>query len=752
MANFFTTTYIGKASIRSHYGRCSSCSNLTMLQSYKSTCFATLFNVPLFPTGTHFILDECPLCGQRGITTLRKHVKVRKQNIATMMDGFAADAETPSNCAQALRTLMLYDEVSWFNDVKNSYGQRFYDNATVQHVIAQGLCRFGEYADAITYCQKAIVLGEGPAAEELLKLCQKLDGSIGVEAAKDLLYEPESNRKAFIPLLSLAATIAILMVALGISIVRTHKAWVVNGTLREYSFFLDGERYTLAQGSRRQIKLKLGKHSLEMNALPTKEFSYSVPFLKQLLQKKLLIINPDGLALLTILGQPEASQASTLYHGKQVYDLSGVGYPLIRFKKQERDVEALQKISLYRPDTHLAMVERLSELGLPDAARFYAQRVLLADPASGEALSLIPAAIEGIPAAEALAFLSKGIKLRSVLIPWHICYQDLMQQTGATSELLVEYKQRCETFPDEPKSYFLLGRVVENRDVACKFFEQSEKGNGMNGLGYYAIAYDHYLQGEYALSLKYSEKSVRKSPKNTKFIQLHENNLLALRRFDELLTFTDSENGASPEKKIVYLTCAGFHQKAEALVALYGKGSPVVVAQLNASRFYAIGNLTSYLSSREESGHPLAQFEKLLYNNQIEAAHKELSKGASDSWEEHLVMYCFAEDVGNKTVSAIYWAKVVNEFQPHTPEQHLILDLLKVDVPPDPDRILPLDIDARQKALLCMSLAYRFPECHAIFLELSEKYNFTPVHPQLLLKKLQRSAPLRKTKRVRPAA
>ena len=67
-----------------------------------------------------------------------------------------------------------------------------------------------------------------------------------------------------------------------------------------------GKSYTLPQGSRRQIKLKLGKHSLEVDALPTHEFSYTVPFLKQLLQKKLLIINPDGLALLSILEQSGA--------------------------------------------------------------------------------------------------------------------------------------------------------------------------------------------------------------------------------------------------------------------------------------------------------------------------------------------------------------------------------------------------------------------------------------------------------------
>ena len=115
MASYFTSSYLGKAKISSHYGRCSSCSKLTLLQSYKSTCFTTLFNVPLFPTGTYFILDECPLCGQRGITTIRKYAKVRSRTLAVMMDGFASDADTPSNCAHALRTLMLYDEVSWFS-------------------------------------------------------------------------------------------------------------------------------------------------------------------------------------------------------------------------------------------------------------------------------------------------------------------------------------------------------------------------------------------------------------------------------------------------------------------------------------------------------------------------------------------------------------------------------------------------------------------------------------------------------------
>ena len=93
----------------------------------------------------------------------------------------------------------------------------------------------------LSLVKTAIVLGAGASAEELLKLCQKLEDFAGVEVAKDLLYEPESNRRAYIPILSLFSALTIMSIAFGVSTLRTHKAWVVNGTLRQYTFLLDGE-------------------------------------------------------------------------------------------------------------------------------------------------------------------------------------------------------------------------------------------------------------------------------------------------------------------------------------------------------------------------------------------------------------------------------------------------------------------------------------------------------------------------------
>ncbi|MDF7825214.1 hypothetical protein P4B35_14415 [Pontiellaceae bacterium B12227] len=672
--------------------------------------------------------------------------------MADMMDGFASDADTPSNCAHALRTLMLYDEVSWFHDVQTSYGQRFYNNAKVQHVIAQGLCRFGDYTDAIVYCQKAIVLGAGAPAEELLQFCQKMEGCLKVEAAKELQYEAESNLRAYLPLLSLGTAVVVVFAGFGLSTLRTHKAWLINGTLNQYTFLLDDKLYTLPQGGCRQVQLQLGRHVLEMDALPSCEFSYSIPFIKQLLQRELLIINPDGLALFSIPQKTESSEVSTLYHGEQVHALAGVSYPLFKFSRQEREQESGQSIQLYRPNTHVAMAEKLNEFGLSDAAQTYAQRVLLYDPFSDEAEALLSIAVQGMTLAEIQSFLAKGIESEPVLMPWHIFYQDLMLKDGHDAELREEYKKRCQSHPEQPESYFLLGRIVENREVAFKFFEQSEKGAGMNGLGYHTIASDLYLRGEYKQARNYSRKALIKNPDEGKYSALHENILFALREFDDLLTLIDLENPALTEKAILYLTCAGYHREAEALISAHGNTHPAIGAQLNASRFYATGNLTSYLSCRMEAGHPQAQFEKLLYNNQVAEAHKELSRKENHAWEEHLVLYCLAESLENKTISSIHWTRALNEFKPTSRAQFLAVELLKAEVVPQAESIEMLDMDVRQKALICMSLAYRFPEHHEVFCRLSEKYNFTPRHPQLFIKTLQRKCPSRKKKQLRPAA
>jgi len=282
--NPFRIELVGKRKITSHFAQCSGCNQLRLLSSYIATKVSMFLSLPLLPIGKVRILDECPTCGHCGQVSARKYYKERKKNLSIMMEGFTHSGDDPDNCCLALHTLMIYDEAAWFEDVQKTYGPRFENNLKVQMLIARGLCRFGEYEHASDYCHKAIALNGGKKAEELLEFC--LAALVTTKHSLDLeqwTVHEESPRTAYIPAILCTMAMLVFFTMQGVSAVRTHCAWIVNGSLRTYRFTLDGAQHVLRPGSTQQIRLKLGEHVLEFDSNPPKHFTYALPLFKQLL-------------------------------------------------------------------------------------------------------------------------------------------------------------------------------------------------------------------------------------------------------------------------------------------------------------------------------------------------------------------------------------------------------------------------------------------------------------------------------------
>ncbi len=738
MINRFETDYIGKNNLNAHFCRCSGCNRLTQLYSYDTRHFVKFFNLPIIPLKRYHVLDECPHCGQRGITTARKFAKDRKQNLAEMMAGFASDADNPENCAHALHTLMVYNEASWFDDLHESYGLRFETNPQIQHIIAQGLCRFGEYEYAITHCRKAIVLGAGKAAEELMDFCHTLlEAKENVSGLTEHQIHPESAWLAYVPANALVALFLIVLTMQGVSSLRTYHAWLVNGSLQEYSFRLDGKTYTLAPGNRQQIKLKLGKHELQVDSKPAIEFDYTISLAKQLIEKNLLVINPDAMALLTMENRTNEGEATSYSQGKLIHELAGVGYPLMGFGKSETDEEESDRVGLFRPPTHEAMIDRLRQIDMPGAAPAYARKALLMDPSNDEADAILDTALEDLSDQEKLAFLQHGIDQTPPLLAWHMRYLNRVMLTQTNHTLVRDYTFRCKSSPEEPINYYLLGQVVTNRNIAHQLFARSEKGKGMKGAGFYASARNQFACAEFEKALASCNKALEKAPADSRFLDLRDEILLALRRFDDLVSESTS---AAPEKRILYLTSAGYHQEAEAEAVGFSEKRGLSLPRLNAIRFYAVGNLDDYHTSLSDAEDTHVEVEKLLHKNRLEEADQLLSSNAHHAWWEHLVLYCAAMQSKKDDIAHRNLEKAVQAIRTDTRAYQLTARFLVSDKAPDPEMVRELDIDAQEKALVCAVLGYRFPEQNRDWFRLANTYNFYPAYPQRLLKKCMRLA------------
>lgn len=748
MKNIFSVELVGKRKISSHLALCPSCNQLRLLSSYITTRVAMFFSLPILPVGMRRILDECPTCGHCGQVKARQYYKERKKNLALMMEGFTHAAEDPENCCLALHTLMIYDEASWFEDVEKTYGKRFENTMEIQLLIARGLCRFGDYERAMEYCHKAIALDGGKKAEELLEFC--LAALVATKHSLDLdqwIVQEESSRAAYIPMIAVVAAIMIFLTMQGMSAARTHRAWIVNGSLQKYSFMLDGERHILNPGNYKQIKLKLGEHVLEFGSNPANHFTYSMPLFKQLLDKQMLVINPDTTALLVIAEtHEEADTPQTTYSfGEQIRIVDGLRQPLRGIRKLDADAASMDTLSLYRPETHMAMVQLMRSFGLNRESIDYARRALADHPATDESVELLDVALDRADDAYVLAFLKNGLDETPALLPWHLYYRNYMMIHHPEYNLERDYTLRCKNLPDEAEAYFLLGRVLHNRDAAYKFFEHSETLPRMEGEGYQAIARSLFVRGQFAEARPYSQKAVACNTTNTVFLDLNEQLHMALREYDELIAHIKSappnlSDRERSRRNILYLTCAGYHREAEAAAVQLSEQHVETLPALNAIRYYAVGNIAEYLSCITETETEHTRMEILLHNNRLEEADRLMSQNESHPYWEHLVLYCAAMNQGLPGIAETHLEKAASKAGHETVNRHIVATLLSDNSPPSIEELRNLDIDAQEKAVLCISLGYRFAELQPTLNTMAENYNFNRTYPQLLLKTWMRSS------------
>ncbi|MBN2164153.1 MAG: hypothetical protein JXR25_05450 [Pontiellaceae bacterium] len=694
------------------------------------------------------MVDECPQCGNRGITSARKYEKERKRNLALMMEGFAEEADNPQNCAHALHTLMIYNMKSWFHDVQKSYGIRFNADMRIQFLIAQGLSRFGNYNEAITFCRKAIVLGYGKQAEELMEYCQTLsEASAGIADLEALKVQPEPVFKAYLPLGAVVLTTVASFITMGINSLKNYKAWIVNGTLQNYRFSVDDKVYEIEPGATRQITLKLGEHELKTDSMPPKQFTYSIPLLKQLVKKNVMVINPDDMALLAIDDtEDENPNEDTIYsHSGQVRIFPGLSTRLHGLRKISAQNRRNDPIGLYRPETHIAMVELMNQFGLPAAAEKYAQKALNLDPDTPEAKELLRVALGDSSDEEITAFLKPALETAPTRLPWHLYYQDYMRIHHPGHNLEREYTIRCKEHSNEPASYYLLACVVEDRENAYRFFEHADRNNGMNGLGNFSIARDLFNRGQFADALPFARKALQIDKKNRKFHNLNENILLAMRDYDTLLAMAMEEKSDAPdqetaERLILYLTCAGYHREAAAEIAKLGELRQVELPRLNAIRYYSVGNVSDYLECLADNGSSHIAMEKSLHMDKIQQADELASKDEKKPYWEHLIIYCAAMACKDSDIAQRNIETAMQKIGTDNSTQHHITQMLSGREVPNEETIRDLDIPASEKAILCVALGYRVPERQVQLNKLALVYNFTPAYPQLLVRKWIREA------------
>ncbi len=740
MGRWFQVGFFGKKNIASRFSDCVQCRRLSFFNSYDTVKFLVGGKLPLLPLGRFRILEECPHCGHRAVATHRKYEHERKRSLDGMMAEFSEDRDNMGVCCHALQTLMVYDEEAWFRDLRKIYGARFAANKEVQLLLAQGLCRFGDYDAAMVHCRQAIVLGVGRRAEVLLELCQKMkEATEWPNRNMDSKLEPESAKRAYLPLLAFIAILLGVASYVTVQAMRTHTVWLVSGSLEKYAAELDGKRYTLGPGEIHKTKLRLGHHELSSGKEPLTEFDYSIPLFKQFAERHLLIVNPDAMAIIAVKrpqqkadGKPGVEE---VHFGERIHLLQGIG------SRRVSGSEGRAPVRLVRPKTHMEALAKMQGMGLTAQVGVYARRALAANPASPEADALLGAALADLNDAQVAVFLRKGLAATPPLMPWHARYQDHMQARHPEYDLVAEYAARCQSNPDEPENFYLLGRIVENPEVARRSFLLAEKGRGCGGRGYQAIARNFFVRGQFSDALPYSDNAVDVAPESPEFFRLNRHIHLALRNYGVLAGMAAARLAANPgdlaaaEDRVLHLACEGYHIEAEQAAAEFSAGRTNILARLNAVRFYAVGNLPSYFDYKQEAGDSMVAFERLLYGGKVAEADRWLSGSATNHPIDHLLLHCLAMENGNAEIAETHLALAQERMADPGFHGWKAAGLLSPEQPPAVPDLAALEADPVEIALLSLVLGYRFPAMQAEYDALARLYNFTPQHPQILIRK-----------------
>jgi tetratricopeptide (TPR) repeat protein len=751
MSKYFGKNFYGKTNVVSHYADCTSCRKQSVLSSYTTENCLHVFNLPVLPLGRIHITDECPYCGHYTAISHRTYRKTRKKDLAVMMEAFTADADNPDSTLNGLQTLMVYNEKSWFMNVENSYGRRFETHMMVQQIIAQGLCRFGEYTEAIIYCQKAIALGAGPRAEELLRLCQSLREKNAAYPIDKLSPKPESMLKPYAFLMAVTATLLITLVYSGISATRNHTAWLVSGLPIAYSVDIDGKLYELDEYGIKRIKLRLGKHKMQVHGLSgdTEQvsFKYTTSRLRQKLENHSLVLNPDAMALL-INETLDADQRTKAYQfGEEINALTGINYPFSDFPLWASAKESAQtRLYSHIPESHLEIVSMLNGQSRNDDATQYARRVLEVVPDSEETQELLTVAVKNFSDEQTIEYLEPGMAAVPPRLNWHFYYQDFITTYKPEHDLQTEYALLCEAHPDVPEYYYLLGRIVQNRDSAKLLFEKAERGRGCGGMGYWAIARDQLCSGRFSEALPNAAKALEKSPESKLFNALDHRIHLALQHYNVLLNeerdnlAQNPTNGMHVAELVKYLTLLGEHSAADEAVRNFEGTGNQWGSYFSAARFYAVGNTTDYLESLSASGIGDTEWQQLLHAGDIEEAQVQLHQRESIDYMDHLLLYCAARFHNNSGIALAELNDAVSSLDASTGTEHTIATMLSQPSAPKVKDVLALRIWPENKAILCAALGYRFPDRRETFFKLSHTFNHSLEFPQLILKKWTRPA------------
>lgn len=548
------------------------------------------------------------------------------------------------------------------------------------------------------------------------------------------------------------------------------RVWVVNGTQQSYQVEINGKDYVLRGQEKLRLYFPEGELQYRVKAHHFNSLSQSVHFSSSLfarpVDRRTFILNPDGLALLSLetgfyaaKGKAAQEGKRSWQIGKHFYQIEGIDFLFspfpaeISMSSDDREVErrSLRLVAPRSFEERLAIVTVALKEG--EEERYWKDHVLL-ETKDKEALQhlyslFLPDRIE-----EFVRFLERGLKSRPVLVEWHELYQQVCQKHMPQIEIEQQYRDDLRQEPKNAPLKYLLGLLLKDREAAETLFRESEKGRKPIGYGWSALGHRRQCSGHFEEALTLNKKARAILIEHARVRSQLRASLLALKRYEELLTVLEAERSLAPndlalmKSKLHILTVSGQRGRAskertrfmQSVRHLLRKQVDLeeIAAELDAAIAYSLGDAETYCQLMEQSRRRNPCQIHIL-RGRLEDALIVLKNSNDNDFRNFLVFYCAAKKVKSFDKEAEQaLQRAVELMQLGNLEMKMAGAMLGGDEALVKSNLESLSLPSEYKSLIALSLSFRFPKSADLCRRIAKKHNYQFEFPRLIVRQLLR--------------
>lgn len=538
------------------------------------------------------------------------------------------------------------------------------------------------------------------------------------------------------------------------------EVYLVNGLDKAYSVEIEGKRIELEPMTQKMVHLREGELEIDISELNSDQKKITVdirtPFLMRPISNRVLVINPDKVAVLLWQETLYTTKKETntnydypylYYAGQHFYNIYNVDYVFEDFPETISMIEnstmtQSQLIQLNKDDLspdYWYVLEGLSQ----EDAKSYVKARLSYEPDNYIDLNTYLSLCD---TEEAIIFLREKLDDRPILINWHRAYQDYMEVNEPTYDLKKEYSSYLENEKDSKVFYYLLGRLSEDPKEEEQLFKQSIEGEDPVPYGYYALANHSFYNGDYEQALLYALKAVDLLP-NDYMVKLSlEDILMAKGEYNLLLETNQAKQSIDPMNGILVAEEVKLYMaqkdvtSAQNAIANYLKRIDsydqetvqIWNTYLHGLLAYYQNDGTTYADSLKEMESPVFTFQNAFINKDLDKASQVALDNDLDG--SYFLLLYLAQD--NPTSASKYLSQAIYAYQQGGKTYQLLADYLLQKQNYTLAEMKALAIHPSEKCIVMAALGKLNPAYEKELLDYAEKLNYDIDFPYHFINKI----------------